>query len=307
MQILSFLKYLLVAQVLKLFSLTKSLKNIYRILGNRYGLKNHSTISLDDISNGNWLVANIKKYKDTPTKELKALELGTGWVHFYSLYLKMFLNIKIDMFDIVDNRQFRAIQERFTQFLKVKYLFQISDIEYNRINHVVDLILGAKNFEELYNNLGVTYILNSNGDINAIPDSVYDIVFSVDVFEHISKMQLEKLVEEVYRILQPNGIMLHQIGIDDHLSHYATRMSSKNYLRYSSKTWDTFFNNDLQYINKLQLTDFIKIFSKNFELLNCESKVDTTVIEQVPINNEFLHYDRNALTTTRGYLIFRKK
>lgn len=40
------------------------------------------------------------------------------------------------------------------------------------------------------------------------PDSTFDLVISVDVFEHLYKEELELVLSEVKRVLKPNGILL---------------------------------------------------------------------------------------------------
>lgn len=45
-----------------------------------------------------------------------------------------------------------------------------------------------------------------------IPDSSYDIVFSVSVLEHVPDQELRGIFEDCWRILKPNGLMVHLIN-----------------------------------------------------------------------------------------------
>lgn len=45
-----------------------------------------------------------------------------------------------------------------------------------------------------------------------IPDSSYDIVFSVSVVEHVPDQGLKGFFDDCWRILRPNGMMIHLIG-----------------------------------------------------------------------------------------------
>ena len=42
-------------------------------------------------------------------------ELGTGWIHFYSLYLRLFFDFRGTLYDVWDNRQLHALKRIFSQ------------------------------------------------------------------------------------------------------------------------------------------------------------------------------------------------
>ena len=101
------------------------------------------------------------------------------------------------------------------------------------------------------------------------------------------------------------GISIHQIGIDDHLRLYDTKESAKNYLRYSTKTWKRWFENGVQYHNRLQKADYEQKFRDvGFELL--DEWAERCSIDGLPINNEWDRYTEDDLRTTILTLVLRK-
>ena len=105
--------------------------------------------------------------------------------------------------------------------------------------------------------------------------------------------------------MKPGGFSIHQIGIDDHLSHYARRMTSKNYLRYSDRTWKRFFENDVQYINRLQMSDWIDIFTEEGFVLS-ERITESTDIAALQVHPQYRRYTGEDLACTILTIVLNK-
>ena len=105
--------------------------------------------------------------------------------------------------------------------------------------------------------------------------------------------------------MKPGGYSIHQIGLGDHLSHYDKKESPKNYLRYSDRTWKTFFENDVQYFNRLQVPDWLGLFDEaGFSLL--EKITASHSIESIRIDPKYEEYEKDDLECTRLTIIHRK-
>ena len=44
-----------------------------------------------------------------------------------------------------------------------------------------------------------------------------DYIFSHSVIEHVRKFELNNLIDEMYRVLKPKGVVSHNINYKDHL------------------------------------------------------------------------------------------
>jgi len=308
---ISSLGYALTAWSLKGFSLTPFSRRCYRFIGKSLGLGQHSTLSMTDINRGLYIYNSLKNANLQLDAQSTLLELGTGWTHFYGIFLRLCSDAKIVLFDVQDNRQFSALKDRCLKLAGMLPAQFASDQKDDALQAHIELVAReiskAGDFEDLYRRLGMNYIVNPTGSLDTFSSNSFDAVFSIDVFEHIDRFSMKKTVENIYRILKPGGISVHQIGLDDHLGHYVPDMPSKNYLRFSDAAWKTWYENKLQYINRLQSSDFLEIFkSVGFKLLSLETEQDPNYLLQHAPDWQFQHYSLLDLKTTRANLLHRK-
>ncbi len=284
------IKYSLAALALKLFSLNNLSKKAYRKIGNTFGAKKRKQSDIDlYIERGNLLLDLYEKYHAVNENDT-LLEIGTGWIHWYSLYTRLFYNVNITMMDVWDNRQFEALK---ASFLKLKEL--PDDLSSRKYSSAIDLILNADSFEELYESLDLSYIIDNEGSLSQFQANTFDVVFSFHVLEHVPKEKTDDLVNNIYRVLKPGGFSIHQIGIDDHISHYDKKESMMNYLRYSDTTWKIFFQNDVQYFNRLLMSDWINIFTQQGFIFK-EKIPAYTNIDSLKIHPQYQRYSKEDLS-----------
>jgi hypothetical protein len=121
-----------------------------------------------------------------------------------------------------------------------------------------EAIAAARSLEDLYARLGLEHIIEPTGIPSRCATGSYDLIFSFHVLEHVPAARVGELLGHFQRMLRPGGVMIHQIGIDDHLAHYDAKQSPKTYLQYSDRTWRRFFENDVQYFNRLQRSEWLR-------------------------------------------------
>jgi hypothetical protein len=125
------------------------------------------------------------------------------------------------------------------------------------------------------------------------------------VLEHVPTKYVPDLVNNMYRKLKPGKYTIHQIGIDDHLAHYDRKASQKQYVQYSDRTWRTFFENEVQYFNRLQMSEWLDAFRSAGFILE-ESIVEATDIASLKIASRFADYSHEDLACTILTLVYRK-
>ena len=278
------LRYVLAAFSLKMFSMNNYSRNIYRQIANTLGQKIRSKWEVEPyIRRGN-LLKSICNRHNILNKGDKLLEIGTGWIHWYPIYLRLFYDVGITMLDVVDNRQFNAFKALFS-----KLLASIKTDDHNPgMVDILEKAISLNGFDDLYALLNLKYVTNDKGDLSDFLNDSFPCVFSFHVFEHIQATYLTDEIRNIYRILKPGGYSIHQIGIDDHLSHYDKKESPKKYLSYSDKVWRTVFENKVQYFNRLQVPDYLRCFEREgFCLL--EKIIETCDIESLEIHPKYLH------------------
>jgi predicted SAM-dependent methyltransferase len=231
------------------------------------------------------------------------LEIGTGWIHWFGLYLAMHAEKidSIDLYDVWDNRQLKALLTSFGELAKRWDKRSLPEFQSDRMQR----LLAVTSFEELYKEFQASYTVDQNGSLASYQTSSYDLVFSFHVLEHIGRDIINASVADIYRTLKPGGYTIHQIGIDDHLSHYDKSESPKKYISYSMAMRKRIFENVVQYHNVLQASDYIKIFQEQgFEVLELDR--ERTNISSVSVNKDWQGYSQDDLETTILTMVCRK-
>jgi len=295
-------RYILAAGALKAFSINETSRALYRRLGNilRKHKRMHRQNKLDSyIRRGNLFVNLCDKYKAVKAGD-KLLEIGTGWMHWYSIYLRLFYEVGVTMLDVWDNRQFDATKTMLTELLaKTK-----DDPTHCKRIIELEKVLQVDTFEELYALLDLKYVIEETGSLCRFPNDSFDCVFSFHVLEHVQAENADELTKSIRRVLRPGGYSIHQIGLNDHLAHYDKKVSAKNYLRYSDTAWKRYFENTVQYFNRLQASDWLGLFSKHdFSLL--EKKAGFCDIESLPIDAKYRDYERQDLECVNLTMVHR--
>lgn len=66
------------------------------------------------VRRGNLLVELLRKHATLQAGD-EVLELGTGWMHWYAVYVRLFFDLRMTTFDVWDNRQFAAFAASFSK------------------------------------------------------------------------------------------------------------------------------------------------------------------------------------------------
>lgn len=286
-------KYALAALALKVFSLNNLSKKTYRKVANVIGNRRRIKMNIDNyVRRGNLLNRLCKKY-GVISEGNQLLEIGTGWIHWYSIFLRLFYNVKITMLDIWDNRQLGALKAAFSK------LSEISKDSKRQNKFVVDIdkIISVNCFKELYDILDLRYVIEESGSLNKFRTNSFDLIFSFQVLQHVLRENIEEVANNIFRTLKPEGFSIHQIGIGDNLSLYDKSECKKSYLRYSDTIWKRFFENEVQYHNRLQRSDFINIFAKEGLILK-EKITESTNVDSLEIAPKYQHYSKEDLACT---------
>jgi cyclopropane fatty-acyl-phospholipid synthase-like methyltransferase len=236
---------------------------------------------------GELLVELYRRYESLEPDDT-VLELGTGWMHWYAIYLRMAFECRMLTVDVWDNRQLDALKSAFSRLLQ---------------SSLRDEICESETFEELYAKLGMTHHIIPSGRLNSFSDLTS--VFSMHVMEHVPRTTIEAVIGDMYAAMKPGHHTIHQIGIDDHLAHYDSRESHKRYISFSEGTWCWFFENDVQYHNRLQPSDFVDLFeAAGFKLVHREQ--ENTDISELRVSPQFSSYGPDDLRCTILTVVFRK-
>ena len=301
------LRYLTVALALKLFSSCSPMKHLYRNLGNTFGNKKRLRSDIPNyyIERINRMLSLCKQYEIIRNGD-KLIEVGTGWIHWEAITIKLFFDIEAILFDVWDNRQFGALKKYLTDLSRaIGKEITVQPVQVGRTNNLLREILATNSFEDLYRLLGFKYVIVSNGKFNEFKDESFDVIVSAGVLDHIRKQQLPDTIKDFQRLLKPSGYSMHSINLGDHLYPYDKSVSTKNYLKFSDKVWRFCFENEVQYFNRVQRSEWLKLFDKSgLKQINEESTY--TNIGPIKIHKKYRYFDRRDLECFSLNILHRK-
>lgn len=297
------LRYALAATALKAFSVNGATRGLYRRIGNTVGsrMRHEADLNAQHYLTRGDLLVNLLRIHGGLAAGDHVFELGTGWMHFYAVYVRLFLDVRTTTFDVWDNRQFDALMSAFAK------LRQHCAEEGGTAKAIATLDrLGAlRTFDEVYEALDFTHVIVPDGSLAQFREAEFAASFSMHVLEHVKRDAVPVLVRDLFRTLRPGGTTIHQIGIDDHLAHYDRLASPKQYISYSNRLWSALFENGVQYFNRLQMSDWIRIFQEaGFVLLH--KTVETADLDGLKVSPSFAHYTREDLACTILTLAWRR-
>ena len=290
------LRYRASALALKAFSATPLTRRLYRGLGNC--LRRAGVTHLGGpAGNAAWLIANAGPISPAT----RAAEIGTGWLHFYGIAMCLAGLSSLDAYDVWDNRQLRRLKATFASFGAHIAELGVSESRQQAARDKLKAMLDAKDWRELYDVLGLTYSLEP------LRNASYDVIFSVDVLEHVRAGELPSLIRRMFDALAPGGLSLHHIGLDDHLTHYDRRASSKQYLAFTESQWRRLYDNDVQHFNRISCKAIRRMFAEaGFEEIACTRRVDEGALDGIVVAPQFRAQSREDLLTTWARLVHRK-
>lgn len=301
------LRYRLAAGALKAFSANRATRFAYRKLGNVVGGRGRANgIDPSYIGRADANLRFAEKH-GAIADGMRVMELGTGWVHWEALFTRLFYDVEIVLFDVWDNRQFAGFRTYVAHLLAQLPTLESRDgAAREKAIILLRRISECASFEEIYRLLNWSYVVDVNGRLDAVADKSLDLVFSSDVMEHIPAGSLPLLADSLTRVLTPRGHVTQQIVEADHLVIYSRKMHSKSYLKFSDKHWRRWLENDVQYTNRWQHSDFARLFRDlDFIIVDEEivSSVDTATIEIAP---RWRDYDKADLDATVTRLLVRR-
>jgi SAM-dependent methyltransferase len=121
--------------------------------------------------------------------------------------------------------------------------------------------------------LGISYAAPYDASSTGLPSGSVDACISTNTLEHIPAEQIEKIFNEVYRVLRPAGVVSAIIDYSDHYAHTDETISLLNFLKFDEQEWESEFNHKSHYQNRLRHYDYIELFNRcGFKVLSAEAE-----------------------------------
>jgi hypothetical protein len=263
------IRYLAAAAALKGFSVPVADRG-YRVLANRVGARRRTQGGFERgwyLPRARTMVERARRFGfDRP--DARIVEIGTGWVHWEATVVYVAFGCPPTLFDVVDNRQLPAYRSYLAQLRPHLDTLGLSAEEAEAARGRLDALVACETFAEIYASTGMRYETEPAGTLATLPRRSFDVAVSHCVLEHVRRATVPTFLRNLAGLLVPGGVSIHQFDLTDHLHYYDPATHPKTYLRFSDRAWRIAFENEVQYINRIQRPEWLARFDEaGFDLV----------------------------------------
>lgn len=300
------LRYYLAATALRIASLNATTRSAYRLFANQVGGRQRRRAVRSGYINRAQENLAFVEAQGGIRDGMRVLEIGTGWVHWEALFTRLFYDVELVLFDVWDNRQFDGFIN-YSRQLRTRLAAEVprpAD-QIARAEALLDKIIACGSFDEFYALVGARYVLEPSGSMAAIADKSIDLAISSDVLEMIDARALPAVASDIFRVLKQGGLTTHQIVFGDHLRIYDRAVHPKQYMAFTDRQWLRWFENEVQYTNHWQHSDFVRLFKEaGFEFSDerIVESCDSATLALAPRYAGYDRKDRDACVTRLGMI-----
>lgn len=237
----------------------------------------------------------------------RVLELGTGWLPIVPIGLALSTEADILSIDVTSLMRHELVQETLEYFVNYaddgRLKQHLPDLQPTRVARLRSTLAEMPKLDtaEALQQLHVKTIV---GDAQTIQINDIDLFVSNNTLEHIPPDTIERIFLNIKSMLTPDGLMSHLIDLSDHYSHFDNRLTPYNFLQYSPSHW-RLYNNDLQYQNRLRVSDYRAIHQQaGYELIQEDSEASLSKLpETLMLAPEFAKYTLDDLLQTSSWMV----
>jgi SAM-dependent methyltransferase len=204
------------------------------------------------LRNFNNQMAKVEQLNERfPLAGKTVMEIGTGWNGLGTIIFAIKGVAALHTYDHIRHLRWDVMQEMFRVIAENRPEYR------DRA-----LALGAlPSLNAFLEHTNTHYMAPGDAARTGLPDKSVDLVYSYGVLEHVPKRALEAMTYESRRILRPDGIAYHRIGLHDHFKSIDDTISNSNFLKYSEWQW-ALITNGLSAHNRLRNTHYVEMFEK---------------------------------------------
>jgi SAM-dependent methyltransferase len=136
-------------------------------------------------------------------------------------------------------------------------------------------------------------------------------VLCTQVLYYPPRAHVLAIFAEAARVLRPGGVFLGTTHLYDPYWSFDRSLSRFNFLRYSTSTWERWFNSELMACNRLRASDFRALLqSLPLEPIiwdaTAPTRHDLQELDRIKVHPEFANYERSDLACPELFFVVRK-
>lgn len=146
-------------------------------------------------------------------------------------------------------------------------------------------------------------------DIRALelPEEKILLLSSNNTYEHIYPQVLGGIVEKLWSLTAPGGVMSHFIDMSDHFAHMDKSITIYNFLRFSETQWQ-WIDNPIQPQNRWRLQTYRELYQQ-LAIPYSEEKNrlgNLAEVRQIPLAAPFAQMPEEEVAISHAYLVSRR-
>jgi SAM-dependent methyltransferase len=160
----------------------------------------------------------------------------------------------------------------------------------------------ATTFEDVLDICNAEYMTSGLLSLRLIPSNSVDFIWSHSVLEHVRKHELADILNELRRVMKPNGYSSHNIDYQDHLA------GELNNLRFSEPVWESsFFSQSGFYTNRIPAVVMHAMFRDAGFFVEREEfgKWPQLPTPRIALHSDFELYKDNDLINRTSHVLLR--
>ncbi|HVP22025.1 MAG TPA: class I SAM-dependent methyltransferase [Anaerolineaceae bacterium] len=247
-----------------------------------------------------------------------AVEIGTGWASILPLFFWLYGLERCHTYDARRLLSPDFVKQSAQQLaeccsqdwpLITQWKHRNEYLEQERLPRLDGLATSGASAEAILKACHIDYHAPADASKTGLPDRSVDLVFSNLVLGEIPLAGLDAIFSEAYRILRPEGWMLHVIDLGDQFADQSHGVSSINFLQYSEKQFSK-YNSALNYQNRLRAPAYSQLLDRHgFQIHAWRTRVDPFALSQLAklkIHPDFAGYKPQILCTNAVTVLARK-
>lgn len=236
------------------------------------------------------------------------VEMGTGWVAYMPILLYLYGARRCYAYDHIPHLQFNMV----TRLLEIvgknlKKISELSNIPLRKLERRLGNIAGKNNLEEFLRAARIKYKSPSDAADTGLADGIADLVLSYAMLSHVPRQALAGVLKEASRLTRDQGKSFHCIGLLDTNHKEESQVSKINFLKYSTRFYNFFINNKINYHNRLREPEYLKLFEEcGYCVEYLESEVDESDLAQLgqmKVAEEFKRFDNRQLAVWKMIVV----
>lgn len=168
----------------------------------------------------------------------------------------------------------------------------------------------VKSLSQLFTILNMRYHAPADACYTGFNTASVDIVFSNTTLEHVPPSQIAEMFHEAYRVLVPEGLMVHLIDCSDHFSHSDPNISPINFLQFSEDEWLR-YNSKFLFQNRLRASSYRALAEEaGFDVIFWHPRINQQVMASLsafPLDKEFVNLSPEDICTLSVVMVAKPR